>query len=50
MNEQDKIIQEKRLQRIETYLYLLCMHLGINPRSGERLAGDLSNPNAVVRR
>lgn len=29
---------EARLKRIETTLYLLCRHLGLDPRTNERLA------------
>lgn len=29
---------ENRLKRIETTLYLLCRHLGVDPRTGGRLA------------
>lgn len=28
---------ENRLKRIETALYLLCRHLGVDPRTGTRL-------------
>lgn len=30
---------EARVKRIETMVYLLCMHLGLDPRTGERI-GD----------
>lgn len=29
---------EARLKRIETTLYLLCRHLGLEPRTNERLS------------
>ena len=32
---------EARLLRIETALVLLCQHLGLNPRTGDRLANDI---------
>ncbi len=35
---------EARLRRIETALVLLCKHLGLNPRTGDRLAGDIRLP------
>jgi len=38
-----------RLRRIETTLYLLCRHLGLDPRSGQRLtkiAPHYSNPKS----
>lgn len=28
---------DNRLKRIETALYLLCRHLGVDPRTGDRL-------------
>lgn len=37
---------EARLVRIETALVLLCQHLGLNPRTGERLAGDMNRDEA----
>ena len=43
-DEQREIFNEKRLQRVETYLYLLCKHLGLDPRNGKRLAGDMEVP------
>jgi hypothetical protein len=41
-----------RLRRIETTLYLLCRHLGLDPRSGQRLtkiAPHYSNPKPTDR-
>lgn len=38
---------QRRLKRIETYLFLLCKHLGLNPATGERIAGDMSKPNSI---
>lgn len=32
---------EQRLVRIETMLALLCHHLGLNPRTGERISKDM---------
>lgn len=35
--------ESKRLKRIETMLYLLCLHVGLDPRTGKRLK-DLAEP------
>lgn len=35
---------EARLKRIETALYLLCRHLGLDPRTGERLTTHAPHP------
>lgn len=35
---------EARLKRIETTLYLLCRHLGLDPRNNERLADQVRTP------
>jgi hypothetical protein len=32
-----------RLKRIETTLFLLCRHLGLDPRTGDRLTAQLDN-------
>lgn len=31
---------EARMKRIETALYLLCRHLGLDPRTGDRLTDN----------
>lgn len=35
---------EQRLKRIETVLYLLCRHLGLDPRTGDRLTDKAPHP------
>lgn len=34
---------DARLRRIETMLYLLCLHLGLEPRTNTKLATNLTN-------
>lgn len=31
---------ERRMQRLETMVYLLCMHLGLDPRTGRQLTPE----------
>lgn len=31
---------EARVARIETYLFLLCQHFGLNPKTGVRLIDE----------
>lgn len=44
MNTHDPDSNEARLRRIETALYLLCRHLGMEPRTGDRLSGSMTQP------
>lgn len=34
----------QRIKRIETMLYLLCLHVGLDPRTGKRLV-DTNPPD-----
>lgn len=40
---------DARLKRIETALYLLCRHLGLDPRTGDRLTDHAPSPTAPPR-
>lgn len=40
----DKNSMERRVERIETMLFMLCMHLGLDPRTKKRLA-ELRDPS-----
>lgn len=40
---------EARLKRMETVLYLLCRHLGLDPRTGARLTDHAPHPGTKDR-